>query len=121
MSLSLLFRCNMDEVLQMIFLGLDPASLHRARQVCKEWNEFLLARVWGAARDRLTARLTRSWLAGQPSLSRDDYWDHMVMQPGVLAMDPELLVIGLAAVGERGKGCGEKNRENRFIGAIRFL
>ena len=33
MSLSLLFRCNMDEVLQMIFLGLDPASLHRARQV----------------------------------------------------------------------------------------
>lgn len=103
----------------MIFLGLDPASLHRARQVCKEWNEFLLARVWGAARDRLTARLTRSWLGGQPSLSRDDYWDHMVIQPGVLAMDPELLVIGLAAVGEKGAKVVER-RTGRIVASVPF-
>ena len=75
--------------------------------------------MWGAARDRLTARLTRSWLAGQPSLSRDDYWDHMVMQPGVLAMDPELLVIGLAAVGERGAKVVER-KTGRIVSSVPF-
>ena len=53
------FRWDCDLVLQKVFLCLDPHSLKSCRQVCREWNEFIMRRLWrspygiGKIRDRL--------------------------------------------------------------------
>lgn len=64
-----LFHSNLDEVLQTIFLQLDPVSLKTARCVCHQWNQFILERLWGSkpARNRLQARLNHRWIT-RPSV-----------------------------------------------------
>merc|ERR1712059_209517 len=64
-----LFDSNLDEVLQTIFLQLDPVSLKTARCVCHQWNQFILERLWGSkpARNRLQARLNHRWIT-RPSV-----------------------------------------------------
>ena len=120
-----LFLHNMDEVLQEIFLLLDPKSLHDARQVrasdssagwtkvvtkvvtcqvhsmlklsnlsdvkavtlhlvqvCHQWNQFILERLWGSRVGRriLQRRLEDRWRGGRPFVSSKDFWDSMVIQ-----------------------------------------
>ena len=116
-----LFLHNMDEVLQEIFLLLDPTSLHAARQVrasdssagwtkvvtcqtylvsklsnlsdvkvvtlqpmqvCHQWNQFILERLWGSRVGRriLQRRLEDRWRGGRPFVSSKDFWDSMVIQ-----------------------------------------
>ena len=120
-----LFLHNMDEVLQEIFLLLDPTSLHDARQVrasdssagwtkvvtkvvtcqtylvsklsnlsdgrvvtlhlvqvCHQWNQFILERLWGSRVGRriLQRRLEDRWRGGRPFVSSKDFWDSMVIQ-----------------------------------------
>ena len=45
---SALFQKNLTDILQKIFLYLDPRSLHKSRQVCQQWNDFILSSVWGS-------------------------------------------------------------------------
>ena len=63
-----LFLFDLDEVLQKIFLHLCPSSLHRSRQVCRQWNAFIVRRVWGCrfGRRQLEARLEQRWRNSQP-------------------------------------------------------
>merc|ERR1719466_371928 len=65
---SRLFLHDLDEVLQRLFLCLDPASLRAAKCVCQAWREFISVRVWGAApaRRQLAASLARAWRHHQP-------------------------------------------------------
>ena len=58
-----LFKSDLDEALQLVFLSLDPESLKASRLVCKAWNTFIKRRVWGSpsARLGLKGRLLRHW------------------------------------------------------------
>jgi len=70
-----LFSHNMDEVLQEVFLLLSPGCLHRARQVCHQWNQFILGRLWGSrvGRRRLRLRLEEKWRKEKPLVSSKDF------------------------------------------------
>ena len=46
--ISSLFLFDLDEALQKIFLYLDPKSLKSSRQVNKQWNDFIMRRIWGS-------------------------------------------------------------------------
>ena len=46
--ISSLFLFDLDEALQKIFLYLDPKSLKSSRQVNKQWNNFIIRRIWGS-------------------------------------------------------------------------
>ena len=41
-----LFDIELEEVIQKIFLYLDPISLKNSRSTCKKWNEFIDRRIW---------------------------------------------------------------------------
>ena len=49
---NLLESLNLSFLKQEIFLYLDHASLHQARQVCQDWNMFIMERVWGSRMER---------------------------------------------------------------------
>ena len=67
---SALFQKNCTEILLKIFLYLDPRSLHRSRQVCQQWNTFILSSVWGSRSgfNTLQRRLHYNWLNTDPKL-----------------------------------------------------
>ena len=44
-----------------IFLHLDYKSLHISRQVCKDWNNFILHEIWKSRRPHVERMLTQSW------------------------------------------------------------
>jgi len=89
MSMDVLFRCNMDAVLRQIFLWLDPESLHRARQVCQQWEQFIMDRVWA----RMETRLVRNWLSGEPSVVVEEYRGLVPRLWGLIAMDSQLVIV----------------------------
>jgi len=66
--LQLLQDYNLDFLLQEIFLCLDFVSLHAVRQVSKEWNEFILSRIWSSKRGwrRMRHKLERQWKEESP-------------------------------------------------------
>ena len=72
-----LFQRNCTEILQRIFLYLDPASLHKSRQVCPQWNSFILSSVWGSKPElrTLQRRLHHNWLNTDPEVFRLDLTD----------------------------------------------
>ena len=43
---------NLAFLIQEIFLYLDHDSLHQARQVCQDWNEFIMERIWRSRRGK---------------------------------------------------------------------
>ena len=51
------------------FMELGPKSLKSARQVCKEWNQFIKSQIWmnKEMRKRLEKRLVQQWRMNQPS------------------------------------------------------
>ena len=65
-----LFQKNCTEILQKIFLYLDPRSLHSSRQVCQQWNTFVLSSVWGSRSgiNSLKRRLHYNWLNKEPEV-----------------------------------------------------
>jgi len=97
MSMDVLFRCNMDAVLRQIFLWLDPESLKRARQVCQQWEQFILERVWA----RMETRLVRNWLSGKPSMVVEEYRVPGPLVWRVIAMDTQLVVVWSEQEGPR--------------------
>ena len=52
-----------------IFLYLDYESLHTARQVCKDWDSFIVREIWQARPEHTRRMLARRWRA-PPSLKR---------------------------------------------------
>ena len=59
---------NLEWVVQRILLHLDLASLHVARQVCRRWDQLVLALVWGSRRGRarMEERLRAQWRGEEP-------------------------------------------------------
>ena len=59
---------NLYFLKQEIFLNLDHNSLHQARQVCQEWNTFIMERVWGSRRGKMemVRKLSRQWRKEEP-------------------------------------------------------
>ena len=51
-------------------------------QVCHQWNQFILERLWGSRVGRriLQRRLEDRWRGGRPFVSSKDFWDSMVIQ-----------------------------------------
>ena len=61
----------MSHVLRHIFQHLNGESLHRARQVCREWDRVIRVEVWGSTEGRraVEARLHNNWLTAQPKMT----------------------------------------------------
>ena len=51
--ISSLFLFDQDEALQKIFLHVDPKSLKSCRLVNKQWNDFILRRIWRSPRGKM--------------------------------------------------------------------
>ena len=64
-----LFESDLDQIIQNIFLSLDPLTLKSCRQVCSAWNSFILLRLWGSkpVKHKLGAMLTNEWRSSQPA------------------------------------------------------
>ena len=98
---------------------MDPDSLHCSRQICKQWNEFILDRIWGSnfARKCLKRRLKYKWINEKPEIESCDYWDQMFVYSNSFAMDDRFLVCGLSHVGEGGAKVIERKSGN-IIGSL---
>ena len=61
---------TLPDVLYLVFRFLNGESLHRARQVCREWDRVIRVEVWGsrAGRREVEARLQHNWLSAQPRI-----------------------------------------------------
>jgi len=59
-----LFEADLDEVLRIIFLNLDPKSLKNSRCVSRQWDSFILHRLWGSrvGREKLRKKLDQNWM-----------------------------------------------------------
>ena len=58
-----LFDFGLEEILQKIFLNLDPKSLKNAKLTCTTWKEFIDRRIWNSrtARGLLHSELIFRW------------------------------------------------------------
>ena len=58
-----LFAKGLEEVLQMIFLYLDPKSLKNSKLTCSQWKEFIDRRIWKSpsAKSVLQEKLLLNW------------------------------------------------------------
>ena len=58
-----LFSMVPEEILQMIFLYLDPKSLKNSKQTCQQWKDVIDRRIWGSSSGRkvLNQRLVSNW------------------------------------------------------------
>ena len=58
-----LFDLGLEEVLQKIFLFLDPKSLKNCKSSCSQWREFIERRIWKSksARQQLHHKLISGW------------------------------------------------------------
>ena len=58
-----LFDLGLEEVLQKIFLCLDPKSLKNCKFSCSQWREFIERRIWKSksARQQLHHKLNSGW------------------------------------------------------------
>lgn len=68
--MSRLFDFDLDLVLQMIFVSLDPRSLHTSKRVCKQWHKFIKSRIWKSKSmlKILHSKLEWQWKNGLPSV-----------------------------------------------------
>ena len=76
-----------DLVRVKIFLLLPGESLHRCRQVCHRWNNFIVEKIWKSnfARKQLEEELERNWGAGSGDLKYDVSLE--VYEPGLKHSD----------------------------------
>ena len=90
-----LFQKDLTNILQKIFLYLDPHTLHSSRQVCQQWNTFILSSVWGSRSgiNSLKRRLHYNWLNKDPEVQV--FSDHYIWWP--LALKDNCLVVSVSA------------------------
>ena len=83
-----------EEVFTKILLMLDGGSLHRARQVSREWNSFIEEQVLGSVEGRreMERTLQRQWRAGVPGKMELTIGDLVELK--VLSLSDEVAIIG---------------------------
>ena len=66
-----LFDLGLEEVIQKIFLYLDPKSLKNCKSSCSQWREFIERRIWKSksARLQLHYKLNSCWKNETPDRS----------------------------------------------------
>jgi len=104
-----LFEMDLDEILQKIFLNLDPLSLKNCKCVNKDWYYFIQTRLWECkpARDYLHDKLINQWKYGDPAVAVHDQ--------GVvnyLVCDDEMVVCGYTT--------GQARAYNVYTGELIF-
>ena len=59
-----------DDIFRKILVKLNGRSLHRARQVSKEWNSFILEQVLGTVeyRREMERTLQQQWRSATPAM-----------------------------------------------------
>ncbi|HIC31491.1 MAG TPA: F-box protein [Flavobacteriaceae bacterium] len=70
--MKILFRKNLDESLQLIFLNLSSTDLENARLVCHEWNTFILERMWNNKNPNKSILMTKreyQWKYFKPEMN----------------------------------------------------
>ena len=72
MVFPLLKSINLENIIAKIFLLLTPASLHISRQVSKEWNKFIMHKIWNmpGRRKVLEKKLNIWWNPKNPKYKR---------------------------------------------------
>jgi len=67
-----LFALELEEIIQKIFLFLDPTSLKNARRTCIEWKEFIDRRIWKSKSGmvELNRKLISQWKSDKPEKCR---------------------------------------------------
>jgi len=88
-----LFDLDLDELIQKIFLSLDPLSLKSCKCVSSEWFHFIQNRLWNSkpARKQLHNRLINQWKFSEPFVT--EYGQGM-MGVNFLVCDDEIIVCG---------------------------
>ena len=63
-----LFDLGLEEVLQKVFLYLDPKSLKNCKITCSQWREFIDRRIWKSksAKHQLHHKLNSGWKSEEP-------------------------------------------------------
>ena len=65
-----LFNCGLEEILQKIFLFLDPKSLKNSKSTCVQWRDFIDNRIWYSRSDsvkrQLHNKLKSNWKSEEP-------------------------------------------------------
>eukprot|EP00092_Neocalanus_flemingeri_P102780 GFUD01131478.1.p1 GENE.GFUD01131478.1~~GFUD01131478.1.p1 ORF type:complete len:420 (-),score=82.95 GFUD01131478.1:30-1289(-) len=95
--LNRLFQMDLDEMIQKIFLYLDPLSLKNCKCVCLHWSEFIQKRLWNSklGQKQLQNRLINQWKHSEPVISQ---YDRVAVEPGneinFLVCDNEIIVCG---------------------------
>ena len=86
-----------------IFVYLPGGSLHRCRQVCKAWNDFIIKNIWSSiySRNQLEDRLDSNWGNGVGdvkfallSKTIDTSFNHLTGPVIVVAASESYVVIG---------------------------
>jgi len=63
--MQILFSMNIYDVIRNILLEISAGDLHSCRQVCHEWNNFILRHIWYSKKGRrvFNERLKENWLS----------------------------------------------------------
>ena len=97
------FICLPELALVKIFLYVPGGSLHRCRQVCKAWNDFIIKNIWSSiySRNQLEDRLDSNWGNGVGdvkfallSKTIDTSFNHLTGPVIVVAASESYVVIG---------------------------
>ena len=110
--MELLFALDLDEIIQKIFLNLDPLSLKNCKCVNREWFHFIQKRLWNSksAREKLQNRLISQWKFSEPFVT--EYGQDM-MVVNFLTCDDEIVLCGYTR--------GEARAYDLETGELRFL
>ena len=87
-----LFEWELEEILQKIFLFLDPEELKNARCTCNKWKEFIDRRIWKSPSGmlELNRKLISQWKNEKPEMCRSiqlrDPVDSLVCDENILAI-----------------------------------
>jgi len=63
-----LFALELEEIIQKIFLFLDPISIKNSRSTCIEWKEFIDRRIWKSksGKSEMNRKLISQWKNEKP-------------------------------------------------------
>ena len=88
-----LFELDLDEVIQKVFLSLDPIDLKNCKCVCSQWSQFIRNRLWNSrpAKKRLRNRLINQWKFSEPV---SNYHDHGIKAVNFVVCDDDIIVCG---------------------------
>ena len=87
-----LFTWELEEILQKIFLFLDPKSLKNSRSTCNKWKEFIDRRIWKSPSGmlELNRMLISQWKNDKPEMCRSiqlrDLVDSLVCDEKIIAV-----------------------------------